>query len=99
MRLSSYSWPSRAVCHPHGVQLDGDAALALEVHRVEQLVAHLALLHRAGGLDEPVGQRGFAVIDVGDDAEVADAGLRHGSKIAGRAAEAASGRGQRGPAR
>ena len=73
MRLSSYVLPSCArVVHPHGVELDRDAALALEVERVEHLLLHLALLERARGLDQPVGQRGLAVIDVRDDAEVAD---------------------------
>jgi hypothetical protein len=31
----------------------------------------------AGALDEAVGQGGLAVIDVGDDAEVADVGAVH----------------------
>ena len=72
------------VAHPHGVELDGDPALPLQVHRVEELLPHLALLDRAGRLDQAVGQSGLAVIDVGDDAEVANAGLRHGGKIAGQ---------------
>ena len=38
---------------------------------------HLALADGAGELEQPVGQRGLAVVDVGDDAEVADAGLVH----------------------
>ena len=87
------------VAHPDGVQLDGDPALALEVHRVEQLLAHLALLDRAGGLDEPVGEGRLAVVDVRDDAEVADAGLGHGGNIerrtVGRAARPWDGRRQR----
>jgi hypothetical protein len=37
-----------------------------------ELILLLALAERAGELDQAVGQRGFAVIDVGDDAEVAD---------------------------
>jgi hypothetical protein len=45
----------RRISHPHRVQLDGDAALPFEVHGVEQLLPHLTLLHRAGGLDQPVG--------------------------------------------
>ena len=35
----------------------------------------------AGGLDEPVRQGRLAVVDVRDDAEVADAGLGHGGNI------------------
>ena len=71
------------VVHPDGVQLDRDAALALEVHRVEELRAHLALLDRSRRLDQAVGQGGLAVVDVRDDAEVADAGLGHGRKYNG----------------
>ena len=77
------------VAHPDGVQLDRDAALALQVHGVEDLLAHLALVERAGGLDEPVRQSGLAVVDVGDDAEIADVetatwGEDKGSGAAGR---------------
>ena len=54
------------------VRLDRDAALALEVHRVEDLRLHLARLQRAGDLEEAVGQRRLAVVDVRDDREVAD---------------------------
>src|SRR5207253_823700 len=52
--------------------LDRDAALALEVHPVEVLRAHVAGGDRAGQLEEAVRERRFPVIDVGDDAEVAD---------------------------
>jgi hypothetical protein len=57
---------------PDGLRLDGDAALALDVHAVEVLRAHVALLDDAGHLQHPVGQRRLAMVDVGDDAEVAD---------------------------
>jgi len=56
--------------HPHRVQLDRDAALALQVHGVEHLLAHLTFLERAGGLDQSVGEGGFAVVDVGDDTKL-----------------------------
>jgi hypothetical protein len=52
--------------------LDRDASLALEVERVEHLLLHLTLLQRPGRLDQAVGQRGLAVVDVRDDAEVAN---------------------------
>jgi hypothetical protein len=55
-----------------GVALDGDAPLALQVHRVENLVAELPLGHRPASLDQAVGECGLAVIDVGDDTKVAD---------------------------
>ena len=63
---------ARRVLHAHGVELDRDAALTLEVERVEHLLLHLALLERAGDLDQAVGEGGLAVIDMRDDAEVAD---------------------------
>jgi hypothetical protein len=60
------------VVHGHGRGLDGDAALPLQVHRVQQLLAGVALGDRAGELQDAIGERGLAVIDVGDDGEVAD---------------------------
>ena len=54
------------------MRLDRDAALALEVHGVEDLRLHLAGLQGAGELEEAIGQRRLAVVDVRDDREVAD---------------------------
>ena len=60
------------VVEPHRLRLDGDAALALDIHRIEHLLDHVARRHRAGGLDQPVGERRLAVVDMGDDGEIAD---------------------------
>ena len=60
------------VVDPHGVGLDGDAALALDVHAVEHLRLHVAIRDRVRLLDQPVSERGFAVVDVRDDGEIAD---------------------------
>ncbi len=60
------------------LRLDGDAALALEVHRVEVLRTHVAGLDGAGDLEDPVGQRRLAMVDVRNDREVADAIEVHG---------------------
>ena len=68
----------RRVVHAHGVQLDGDAPFALQFVGVEHLGAHLAGVERAGEFQEPIGQGRLAVVDVGDDAEVADAVELHG---------------------
>ncbi len=57
---------------PDRLALDRDAALALDVHAVEVLRAHLPRVDDAGELQHAVGQRRLAVVDVGDDAEVAD---------------------------
>ena len=63
---------ARLVGERGGLRLDGDATLALEVHRIEHLRLHLAVCEPPTLLDEAVGQRALAVVDVGDDGEVAD---------------------------
>ncbi len=60
----------RVVMHGDGMGLDGDPALALEVHGVEELVLLLALRDGLGELQETIRERGLPVIDVGDDGEV-----------------------------
>ena len=75
---------SRLVVEADGLGLDRDAALALDVHRVEDLVLHLAVGDRAAKLDQPVGQRRLAVVDMRDDREIADVflgGCRHGAVL------------------
>ena len=67
----------RDVLHAHRVRLDGDAALALQVHGVEHLLLHLARRERSRELEQTVGQRALAVVDVGDDGEIADVRAIH----------------------
>jgi hypothetical protein len=62
----------------YGLRLDGDAPLALDVHGIEHLLLHLARLQAAGGLDQAVRQRRFAMVDMRNDGEVADVGNRDG---------------------
>ena len=62
------------VVEAHGLRLDGDAPLALDIHVVEQLFLHLPLGQPAGELDQPVGERALPVVDVGDDGKIADLG-------------------------
>ena len=69
IRLSSCAPPR----DPHGLRLDRDPALALELHRVEHLLAHLAVRERLRQLEDAVGKRRLAMVDVRDDREVADA--------------------------
>src|SRR5215813_10822050 len=50
---------------------DGDAAFAFEVHRVENLpVRHFALGQSAGHFEQAVRERGLAVVNMRDDAEI-----------------------------
>ena len=52
---------------------DGDAALALQIVGVHGALVHvLVFAHRAGLLEELVHKRGFAMVDMGDDGDIAD---------------------------
>src|SRR5574340_223025 len=62
-----------AVGQGNGLTLDRDAAFALDVHIVEDLVLEGPFVGYAGKLDETVGECGLALIDMGDDAEIANA--------------------------
>ena len=59
----------------YGAGLDGDAPLPLQIHVVQQLVCHLPLRHGVALFQQAIRQRGFTVVDVGDDGEIADMGL------------------------
>ena len=56
----------------NALRLDGDPALALEVHRVQHLFRHFAVGQAAADLNEAVGQRRLAVVDVRDDRKITD---------------------------
>ncbi len=45
---------SRFIHHADGVRFNRDPALALEIHRVENLLLHFALGQRPGHLQQPV---------------------------------------------
>ena len=55
----------------YALRLDRDAALALEVHRVQDLLRHLTVSQAAAYLDKPIGERRLAMINMSDDREVA----------------------------
>ena len=58
------------ILHRHGVALYCYASFALQIHRVEQLVLHFALLDCACCLQQAVGQGRFAVVNVRYYAEI-----------------------------
>ena len=60
------------VDHAHRAGFDRDAFLALQFHGVEQLLAHLALGDGVSHLDQTVGQRALAVVNMGDNRKVAN---------------------------
>ncbi len=59
-----------AVGKGDGLALDGYTPFPFDIHVVEDLVLKVALVHNAGILDEPVRQGRFAVVNMGDNAEV-----------------------------
>src|SRR5579871_4675855 len=74
-----------AIIQPNGLRLDGDAALALDIHRIEHLLLarHFAIRESTRHLDQTIDQRRLAMVDMGDDREVADVGNgggRHGRR-------------------
>ncbi len=54
------------------LRFDRDATLTLDVHLVQILGTHVTGLDDAGDTEHPVGERRLTVVDVSDDAEVAD---------------------------
>jgi len=62
----------RAEIETHALSLDRNATLPFKVHGVENLMLHFAIGEATTQLDEPVGQRRLAVINVGDDGKVSD---------------------------
>ncbi len=70
----------RRVQHADSMSLDRDTALPLQVHRIQNLRLHFAHRQRPGQLQQPVGQRGFPVINVRNNREVANARGFHGGK-------------------
>ncbi len=60
------------VINPHGIGLDRDPTFALNVHAVEHLSLHIPLLDRSSLLNQPVSQRGFTVVNMRHDREIAD---------------------------
>ena len=62
---------------------NGDAALALQIVGIHRALGHaLVVAKGAGLLQQAIDQRGLAVVDVGDDGDVAEV---HGLLLLGRA--------------
>ena len=73
------------VGQPHRTGLDGDAALTLQVHVVQQLALHVPIGHGVALLNQPVGKGGLSVVDVCDNGKIANFGLvGHKQKATGR---------------
>ncbi|CAB4644387.1 unannotated protein [freshwater metagenome] len=60
------------VIEANALEFDRDTPLAFDIHRIEILGSHFPGVDRATELEQAVRQGGLAVVDVGNDAEVAD---------------------------
>ena len=60
------------VVQPDSPGLDGDAPFPLQLHIVQQLGLHLPLGHGVALFNQPVGQGGLAVVNVGNDGKIAN---------------------------
>ena len=58
------------VVEAHRGRLDRDTPFAFKLQGIEHLITPTALGDTLGKLKDPIGQSGFAVVDVGDDGEV-----------------------------
>ena len=56
----------------HALGLDRNSPLALEIHRIQNLLGHLAIRQSTTPLYETIGKRRLAVIDVSNDRKIAD---------------------------
>ena len=65
----------RGIIKPHGLRFNGDAALALNIHIVQNLFRHFTIRQPAGQLNQPVGQCRFTVIDMRNNGKIADMGF------------------------
>ncbi len=62
---------ARGIFHLYGVALYGNTLFALQIHVVEHRIMHLALVERIRLFQQSVGQRTLAVVDMGDNTEIA----------------------------
>ena len=65
--------------HANGLRFDGDATLALDIHRVEYLLDHVTRRNRVRHLEDAVSDGRLAVVDMRDDREVSDMRAVHGA--------------------
>ena len=61
---------------------NGNSAFTFNIHGIENLVFKIPVRNNVRHLDKPVGQGGFAVIDMGDNAEISD--ILHIRRLYGR---------------
>ncbi len=67
------------------MRLDGNAAFAFQIHGIQDLGLHFALLQSTADLDESVSQRRLAVIYMSNDGKIANVVyIRHDPELSNR---------------
>ena len=70
----------RTVHKRYRMSLDGDPAFTLEIHVVEQLVGHIAQRNGLRFFQNAIRQRGFSVVNMRNDTEIANSFARNVQK-------------------
>ena len=60
------------VLHLNCMTFDGNTPLPFQVHVVQGLIGHIPFRNGVGKLQQTVGQGAFPMVDVCDDAKIAD---------------------------
>ena len=63
---------SMRILHAHRAGFDRDTAFSFEFHVVEQLFLHFPFGNRTSVFQQAIRQRAFAVVNVGNNAEITD---------------------------
>ncbi len=62
----------RGIQKRNALSLDGNATLTFQIHGIQNLLTHLTVTQATTHLNKAVSQCGFAMINMGDNREVAD---------------------------
>ena len=60
------------ILHLDCMTLNGDSPLSFQIHIIQNLCLSLSFGDGFSGLQQPVGQSAFAVVDMGNDTEITD---------------------------
>ena len=65
------------ILHLYWMRFDRDPPFTFQIHVIQHLAFHLFLSDGMREFQQAVGQGGFSMIDVCNNAEISDVGLRH----------------------
>ena len=71
VEMIGHAIPGR-VRQAYGLAFDGNSPLSFDIHGIQDLILEVPVRNHIRKLNESVGQRGFAMVDMGDDAEISN---------------------------